>query len=74
MRIKTDEFPVVDEDGQRYVLEVYTEMNYEGDKDFRGYIPGIKHVYTSDGRECNRNNDGTFQIIGCDFKLKRVLY
>jgi hypothetical protein len=70
----TDEFDAVSEDGRRFRMLVYTTMIDARSMSNPNAAPleGLKRVCTSDGDNCNRVDDDTFEIVGLGLRVKRV--
>ena len=70
----TDEFDAVSEDGQQFHMLVYTTMIDASSRSNPNAAPlaGLKRICTSDGQNCNRIDDDTFEIVGMDVRVKRV--
>lgn len=66
----TDEFDAVSEDGGSFHILVYTTMIRNSADPNAAPTEGLKRVCTSDGRNCNRIDDDTFEIMG--LRAKRV--
>lgn len=71
----TDEFNAVSEDGQEFRLLVYTTMIDPSSMSNPNAAPleGLKRICTSDGQNCNRIDDDTFEIGGLGLRMKRAL-
>ena len=69
-----DEFDAVAEDGRRYRLQVYKEILDTGalHDPTATCLPGFKRVCTSDGMDCSRINDDTFEIVSLGLIVKRA--
>ena len=70
----TDEFDAVSEDGQQFRMLVYTTMIDVSSKSNPNAAPleGLKRICTSDGQNCNRIDDDTFEIVGLGLQVKRA--
>ena len=70
----TDEFDAVADDGRRYRLQVYTEILDAGASNdpTATCMPGFRRVCTSDGMDCNKVDDDTFEIISLGLTVRRA--
>lgn len=70
----TDEFDAVSDDGQQFRMLVYTTMIDASSASNPNAAPleGFKRICTSDGQNCNRIDDDTFEIVGLSLQVKRV--
>jgi hypothetical protein len=69
----TDEFEALADDGQRFHMLVYTTMldAPSHDHPWPRRVEGPKRVCTSDGLDCNRIDDETFEIVEYGLQVKR---
>ena len=62
----TDEFDAVSEHGEQFGMLVYTTMIDVSSMSTPNAAPleGLKRICTSEGQNCNRIDDDTFEIVG----------
>lgn len=70
----TEKFNAESEDGQQFHMLVFTTMIdvSSGSNPNAAPLEGLKMVCTSDGQDCNRLDDDTFEIVGLGVRVKRV--
>lgn len=70
----TDEFDTDSEDGQRFHILIYTTMIDASTLSNPSAAPlkGLKRACTSEGHNCNRIDDDTFEIVDLGLQVKRV--
>ncbi|HEU5294944.1 MAG TPA: hypothetical protein VFU71_09150 [Burkholderiaceae bacterium] len=70
--IRTASIKVVDESGQRLVVDEYTDMLDDGTMSFPGAeLVGLREYRLGDDA-CNRLKDGTFVVVRTGQRLRRV--
>ena len=70
----TDEFIAESDDGQQFHMLVYTTMIDARSSSNPNAPPlkGLKRICTSDGQNCNRIDENTFEIVTMGLKVKRI--
>lgn len=70
----TDRFLAESEDGERFVLLVYTTMRDANEFQVSDATPieGKKRICTSSGQACNKINDDTFVIGALGLEVRRI--
>lgn len=70
----TDEFDAVSDDGQQFHMLVYTTMTEVSSLSNQNAAPlkGFKRICTSDGQDCNRIDNNTFEIVELGIRVKRI--
>ena len=69
---KTDEFVVIDETGNCFLIIQYTEMLHPVEGGGRELVPGRQRFVTAANEVVHSNRDGTFLIAGTTSVLRRV--
>lgn len=73
MERKTDEFTVLTDDGQHYLIYEYTNyINVGTFEDPKAIIPDLKSLRTSNGMAVNVVGDGIYKIVPIDSIARRI--
>lgn len=67
-----DQFEAVGDDGRRYTVITYQTMKQFRTLSGTSTVPGLKRHALANGSHVNEMNDGTFQILDSDVRLRKL--
>ena len=71
----TDEFDAISEDGQTFRIVVSMTMidnTSSGNPNAKPLEGRLKRYCTSDGQDCERIDDDTFEVVGLGLRVRRT--